>query len=141
MLTLCCDVRSAMYASLASYCEPAFTVSPVEKLTNRTTGTLPVRSRYGRGTVVEYGRGTVMVWSRFGRGTVAVRSRYSLGTLPVHSWYGILKVRSRLVFSTRLEPGTLTVRLIVRIVQSRLSWIRFGHRYYTFNKEGIVPMV
>ena len=62
---------------------------------------------------------------------VAVRSRYSLGTLPVRSWYGILKVRSRLVFSTRLEPGTRTVRFIVRIAQSRLSWIRFGHRYYT----------
>ena len=87
-----------------------------------------VRSRYGRGAVA--------VRSRFGRGAarhsmVAVRSRYSLGTLPVRSWYGILKVRSRLVFSTRLEPGTRTVRFIVRIAQSRLSWIRFGHRYYT----------
>ena len=82
------------------------------------------------------GRGTVEVLSRFGRGAachsmVAVRSRYSLGMLPVRSWYGILKVRSRLVFSTRLEPGTRTVRFIVRIAQSRLSWIRFGHRYYT----------
>ena len=46
--------------------------------------------------------------------------RYSLGTLPVHS-YGILKVRSRLVFSMRLEPGTRTVRFIVRIAQSRLA--------------------
>ena len=44
---------------------------------------------------------------------VAVRSRYSLGTLPVCSWYGILKVRSHLVFSTRLEPSTRTVRFIV----------------------------
>ena len=139
-----------------------YTVSPAEKLTNRTGGTLPVRSRYrswyGRGSVVVrsqygrgvrsrysrgmvavrswYGRGAVMVRSSFGRGVarhsmVMVRSRYSLGTLPVRSWYGTLKVRSRLVFSTRLEPGTRTVRFIVRIVQSRLSWIRFGHRYYT----------
>ena len=96
-----------------------------------------VRSRYGRGTVMvrlRYGHGTVEVRSRFGRGTVAVRhviqcsmvavrSRYSLGTLSVRSWCGILKVRSRLVFSTRLEPGTRTVRFIVRIAQSRLSWI------------------
>ena len=47
------------------------TVSPVEKLTNRTTGTLPVRSRYGRGAVEvpsRYGRGTVEVPSRYGRG-------------------------------------------------------------------------
>ena len=87
-----------------------------------------VRSRYGtvevwygRGMVrSQYGRGMVEVWSRFGRGTVAVRhviqcsmvavrSRYSLGmltTLPVRSWYGILKVRSRLVFSTCFESGT-----------------------------------
>ena len=111
-----------------------------------------VRSRYGRGSAVVrsrsmvevrswYGRGTVEVPSRYGRGTVEVRSRsrymYSLGTLPVRSWYGILKVRSCLVFSTRLEPGTRTVHFIVRIAQSRLSWIRFGHRYYTFNTEHI----
>ena len=65
-----------------------------------------------------------MVRSRYGRGTVMVRqvlSRYSLGTLPVRSLYGILKVRSRLVFSTRLEPGTRTVSFIVRIAQSRLA--------------------
>ena len=92
-----------------------------------------VRSRYGRGTV--------KVPSRYGRGVVAVWSRYSLGTLPVRSWYGILKVRSRLVFSTLFEPGTRTVRFIVRIAQSRLSWIRFGHRYYTFNTERIVAML
>ena len=70
-----------------------------------------------------------------------MRSRYSLGTLPVRSWYGILKVHSRLVFSTCLEPGTRTVRFIVRIAQSRLSWIRLGHRYYIFNTERIVSMV
>ena len=101
-------------------------------------GTVEVRSGYGRGTVAvrsRYSRGTVEVLSRFGSGAarhsmVAVRSRYSLGTLPVRSWYGILKVRSRLVFSTCLEPGTSTVRFIVRIAQSRLSWIRLGHRYY-----------
>ena len=46
-------------------CKEVYTVSPVEKLTNRTTGTLPVRSRYGHGTVA--------VRSRCGRG---VRSRY-----------------------------------------------------------------
>ena len=65
-----------------------------------------------------------MVRSRCGRGAVEVWSRcvrYSLGTLPVRSLYGILKVRSRLVFSTRLEPGTRTVRFIVRIAQSRLA--------------------
>ena len=101
-----------------------YAVSPIEKLTNRTSGTLPVQSRYGHGTVAvrsRFGRG---VRSRYGRGTVEVRSRcvrYSLGTLPVRSLYGILKVRSRLVFSTRLEPGTRTVRFIVRIVQSRLA--------------------
>ena len=38
--------------------------------------------------------------------TVVVWSRYSLGMFPVRSWYGTLKVRSRLVFSTCLEPGT-----------------------------------
>ena len=82
-----------------------------------------------------------MVRSRYGRGTVEVRSRcvrYSLGTLPVRSLHGILKVRSRLVFSTRLEPGTRTVRFIVGIAA---SWIRFSHRYYTFNTERIVAMV
>ena len=99
-----------------------------------------VRSRFGRGVRSRYGHGTVEVRSRcvIQCSVVAVRSRYSLGTLPVRSWYGILKVRSRLVFSTRLEPGTRTVRFIVRIAQSRLSWIRFGHRYYTFNTERIV---
>ena len=94
-----------------------------------------VRSRYGRGTVAvrsRYGRGTVEVRSRFGRGTVAmwhviqcsmvaVQSRYPLGTLSVRSWCSILKVRSSLVFSTRLEPGTRTVRFIVQIVQLRLA--------------------
>ena len=90
-----------------------------------------VRSRFGHGTVEEYGRGSVMVRSRSTVevrsrcvtqcSVVAVRSRYSLGTLPVRLWYGILKVRSRLVFSTPLEPGTRTVRFIVRIPQSRLA--------------------
>ena len=50
------------------------TVSPVEKLTNRTTGTY----MYSSGTVEVrswYGRGTVKVRSRFGRGAVMVRSR------------------------------------------------------------------
>ena len=117
------------------------TVSPVEKLTNRTTGTLPVRSRYGHGAVAVRSRSTVEVPSR---STVEVPSRrsrcvrYSLGTLPVRSLYGILKVRSHLVFSTRLEPGTRTVRFIVGIAA---SWIRFSHRYYTFNTERIVAMV
>ena len=98
-------------------------------------GSVVVRSRFGRGVRSRYGRGSVMVRSRFGRGAVEVRSRcgtsYSVvwprcdqGTLPVRSWYSILKVRSRLVFSMRLEPGTRTVRFIVRISQSRLSWIR-----------------
>ena len=120
----------------------------------RSRSMVEVRSRYGRGAVEENGRGTVEVRPRYGRGTVtvrsrcviqcsvvAVRSRNSLGTLPIRSWYGILKVHSCLVFSTRLKPGTRTVRFIVRIVQSRLSWIRFGHRYYTFNTERIVSMV
>ena len=99
---------------------------------------------YGRGTVEvrsRYGRGTVEVRSRYRRGTVEVRSRcvrYSLGTLPVCSLYSILKVRSRLVFSMRLKPGTRTVRFIVGIAA---SWIRFSHRYYTFNTERIVAMV
>ena len=56
-----------------------YTVSPIEKLTNRTTGTLPVRSWYGHGTVAVrswYGRGSVMVRLRCGCGAVAVRSRY-----------------------------------------------------------------
>ena len=47
--------------NLASHSiETGPTVSPVEKLTNRTTGTLPVRSRYGHGTDE--------VRSRYGRG-------------------------------------------------------------------------
>ena len=50
---------------------------PVEKLANRTTGTLPVQSRYGHGTVA--------VQSRFSRGMVVVRSRYDHGTVAVWS--------------------------------------------------------
>ena len=98
-------------------------------------GTVEVRSRCGQGVRSRYSRGAVEVRSRYGRGTVEVRSRYrrgtvevqsrcvrySLGTLPVCSWYGILKVRSRLVFSMCVEPGTRTVRFIVRIAQSRLA--------------------
>ena len=63
----------------------AYTVSPFEKLTNRTTGTLPVRSRYGRGTVA--------VRSRYGRGTVAVRSRCGRGTVEIRSWCASGSVR------------------------------------------------
>ena len=59
------------------------TVSPVEKLTNRTTGTLPVRLRYGCGTVEvrsRYDRSTVEVRSRYGRGPLVVR--YTQGSFP-----------------------------------------------------------
>ena len=68
----------------------AYTVSPVEKLTNRTTGTLPVRSRYGHGTVAvrsRFGRGAV---EEYGRSTVMVRSRYGRGASYsiVWSWCG-----------------------------------------------------
>ena len=82
------------------------TVSPVEKLTNRTTGTLPVRSRYGHGTVAvrsRFGRGTV---EEYGRGTVEVRSRYRQGTVEVWSrcGRGVVKVLSR------YAPGSLVVR-------------------------------
>ena len=78
-----------------------------------------MRSRCGHGTVEvpsRFGRDTVAVRSR--HSMVAVRSRYSLDTLPVRPLYGILKVRSRLVFSTRLEPGTRTVRFIVPVSQT-----------------------
>ena len=98
-----------------------------------------VRSWYGQGSVVVwswYGRGVVKVLSRYAPDSLVVRHartwymhymiycsqygrgavRYSLGTLPVRSWYGTLKVHSRLVFSTSLEPGTRTVRFIVRVV-------------------------
>ena len=100
----------------------------------RSRCTVAVQSRCTVAVRSWYGRSVVMVRSSFGHGAarhsmVAVWSRYSLGTLPVRSWYGILKVHSRLVFSTRLELGTRTVRFIVQIAQSRLSWIRFGHRY------------
>ena len=64
------------------------TVSPVEKLTNRTTGTLPVRSRYGRGSVVVRSRSTVEVRSWYGRGTVKVLSRYAPGSLVVRYTQG-----------------------------------------------------
>ena len=68
----------------ACVCPPSrYTVSPVEKLTNRTTGTLPVRSRYGRGTVEVRswcGRG---VRSRYGHGMVEVRSGFSRRTVEV----------------------------------------------------------
>ena len=91
----------------------ACTVSPVEKLTNRTIGTLPVWSWYGRSTVEVrswYSRGSVAVRSWYGRGAV----RYSLGTLPVRSWYGTLKVRLRLLFSPRCSSN-LVHALYVRL--------------------------
>ena len=99
------------------------TVSPVEKITNQTTGTLPVRSRCTVDIQSWYGRSAAEVRSRCGTSYSVVWSRCGQGTLPVRSWYGILKVCSRLVFSTRLEPDTRTVPFIVRIAQSRLSWI------------------
>ena len=119
-------------------------------------GALVLRSRYGRGSVAVrswYGRGAVKVLSRYAPDSLVVRHacyshldaprtwymhyNYDLlfavrsGTLwvrsyVVRSWYGTLKVHSCLVFSTSLEPGTRTVRSIVRVVQSRLSWIRFA---------------
>ena len=55
------------------------TVSPVEKFTIRTTGTLLVRSRYGRGSVVVQSRCTVAIRSRYGRGSVVVRLQYGRG--------------------------------------------------------------
>ena len=55
------------------------TVSPVEKLANRTTGTLPVRAWYGRGSVMV----DRTVRSSFVHGTVAVRSWYGHGTVEV----------------------------------------------------------
>ena len=65
-------------------CMPC-TVSPVEKLTNRTTvryssGTVEVRSWYGRSAVV--------VRSRFGRGAVKVLSRYAPDSLVVRHAQG-----------------------------------------------------
>ena len=81
------------------------TVSPVEKLTNRTTGTLPVRSRYGHGTVAvrsRFGRGAV---EEYGRGTVMVRSRYRRGTVEVPSRYG--RGASYSVVWSRCGQGTL----------------------------------
>ena len=75
------EIHAAIQQSLSSRCNTC-TVSPVEKLTNRTTGTLPVRSRYGRGAVEEYGRGTVEVQSRYGCGASysVVWSRCGQGT-------------------------------------------------------------
>ena len=91
------EVCAWMYVSVVQ----VYTVSPVEKLVNRTTGTHPVRSRCGHGTVSVRSRCTVVVWSRFGRGMVAVRhviqcsmlvvrSRYSLGSLVIRYTQGSL---------------------------------------------------
>ena len=58
-------LSSYMYIIGVRISEPhLYTVSPVEKLTNRTTGILPVRSRYGRGASYS------VVWSRCGQGTL-----------------------------------------------------------------------
>ena len=85
-----------------------YTVSLFEKLTNRTTCTLPVRSRYGRSAVMvqsRFGHGTVAVRSKFGHGTVAVRSWYSHGTVQVRSWYG----RGSVAVRSRYSLGTLPI--------------------------------
>ena len=68
------------------------TVSPVEKLTNRTT--------------VRYSSGAVVVRSRFGHGTVAVRSWYGRGSVAVLSWYG----RGAVKVLSRYAPVSLVVR-------------------------------
>ena len=116
------------------------TVSPVEKLTNRTTGTLPVRSRYGRGTVEvpsRYGRGTVEVRSRYRRGTVAVRqvlSRYAPGSLVVRYTQGSFP--PCILDAPRAWYTYCSFYCSNRAIAA--SWIRFSHRYYTFNTERIV---
>ena len=133
------------------------TVSPVEKLTNRTTGTLPVRSRCGRSTVAVrswcgrgYRRGTVEVPSRYRRGTVhtvEVRSRcvrrYSLGTLPVRSLYRMRYTQGSfppcILDAPRAWYTYCSFYCSNRAIAA--SWIRLGHRYYTFNTERIVSMV
>ena len=58
-----------------------------KKIAGRTAGTLPVRSRYGRGMLAvrsRFGRGAVHVRSRCDRGTLVVRSRYARGAVEVY---------------------------------------------------------
>ena len=82
------------------------TVLPIEKLTNRTAGTLPVRSRYGRGSVEVYGRGSVVVRSRFGHGMIEVRSWYGRGSVAVRH---VIQCSMAAVRS-RYAPGSLVVQ-------------------------------
>ena len=99
-----------------------------------------VRSRYGRGVVEEYGRGTVEVPSRYSRGTVEVPSRYGRGMVAVRqvlSRYapGSLVVRYTqgsfppCILDAPRAYSTRTVRFIVRIVQSWLAG--FGSAIHT----------
>ena len=88
-----------------------------------------VRSRYGRGAVEEYGRGTVEVRSRCVRyAPSSLVVRYTQGSFPpcIHdaprAWYTYCSF----YYSNRAIAA---------------SWIRFSHRYYTFNTERIVAMV
>ena len=92
-----------------------------------------------------YGRGTVEVRSRNGRGTVAVRSRCGSGTVEVLSRFGRGAARHSMVavqvrYSLGIyTPGSPVVRYtqgsfppgILDAPRTWLSWIRFGHRYYT----------
>ena len=98
-----------------------------EKLTNRTAGTLPVRSRCGHGTVtvwLRFGRGAVEACLQRGQGTLKVRSqcdrgafeawlRHARGTVEVRpqcgevrSWCG----RGTLVVRSRYACGAVEVR-------------------------------
>ena len=103
---MCCFLSTLLISSLSSL--P--TVSPVEKLMNQTTGTLPVWLRFGHDTVVvwswyDHSRGTVAVRSRYGHGTAAVRLKYGRGLVAVRSWYDhgadMFMVRSRCTLPVR----------------------------------------
>ena len=85
-----------------------------------------VRSRYGRGSVEvrsRYGRGTVEVWSRC--------VRYSLGTLVVRYTQGSFP--PCILDAPRAWYTYCSFYCSNRAIAA--SWIRFGHRYYTFNTE------
>ena len=86
------------------------------------------------------GRGTVMVRSRYGRGTVAVRqvlSRYAPASLVVRYTQGSFP--PCILDAPRAWYTYCSFYCSNRAIAA--SWIRFSHRYYTFNTERIVAMV
>ena len=126
-------LKYILYASLGicAILKMFYTASLFEKLTNRTAGTLPVRSRYAQGLVAvrsRHARGVVEARSRCSRGAIAMRTVHDRGTLVARSRYahGTVEVRSR------YARGALPVRSPVRFRFSAVLKL-FIRRYYVCN--------